>query len=61
MDLFDVIFTAAEVYTNTANDMKNNNGKSDNIEILCRNMLKGKKKVDKMYDDEINSYNRRYK
>jgi len=60
MDIFDAIFTAGEVYTNTANDMKNNNGKSDNLEILFKNMLKGKAKVDKMYDDEIKSYKRKY-
>ena len=56
MDLFDIFSAVGETYINTKNDMKHNN---DYIEVLADNFLKSKKKIDKMYDDEIKRDNKR--
>ena len=56
MDIFDAISIIGETYCNTKNDMKYND---DPLEVSLSNFLKSKKKIDKMYDDEMKSYNKR--
>jgi len=56
MDFFDILYVASETYCETKKDMDHNN---DYIEVAAINFMKSKSKIDKMYDDEIKSYNKR--
>ena len=56
MDIFDAISIFGETYINTKNDMKHND---DPLEASLSNFLKSKKKIDKMYDDELKEINKR--
>ena len=56
MDIFDIFSAVGETYINTKDDLKYNN---DPIEVVSKNFLNGKKKIDKIYDDEIKSYNKK--
>jgi len=60
MDIFDVIFTAGECYSNINKDARKHKDR-DIVEIVSDNVLKGKAKIDKMIEDEDREYNNRRK
>ena len=56
MDIFDAISIFGETYCDTKKGMKKN---KDYIEAAAKSFNKSKKKIDKMYDDEMREYNKR--
>jgi len=56
MDFFDTLSIMGEAYCNIKNDMNHND---DYVEVLAKNFVKGKAKIDKLYDDEIKKINKR--
>jgi len=56
MDLFDVVSTFGETYCDYKKGCKKN---KDYVAAAAKSFNKSKKKIDKMYDDEIKSYNKR--
>jgi len=56
MDIFDAISVFGETYCDTKKGMKKN---KDYIAAAAKSFNKSKKKIDKMYDDEIKSYNKK--
>ena len=55
MDIFDAISVFGETYNDYKKGCKNND---DYLEVACKSFNKSKKKIDKMYDDEIRSSNK---
>jgi len=55
MDIFDAISVIGETYSNTKKGRKKN---KDYLDAACKSFNKSKKKIDKMYDDEIRNSNK---
>jgi len=57
MDIFDAISIFGETYSDAKKGMKKN---KDYVAAVCKSFNKSKKKIDKMYDDEIKKIRRKY-
>ena len=55
MDIFDAISVFGETYCDAKKGMKKN---KDYVAAAAKSFNKSKKKIDKMYDDEIRSSNK---
>jgi hypothetical protein len=56
MDIFDAISIFGETYSDCKKGCKKN---KDYLEVACKSFNKSKKKIDKMYDDEIKKINKK--
>jgi len=55
MDIFDAVSILGESYINIKNNMKNDD---DPIEFVIKDFARTKASVDKLYNDEIESFNK---
>jgi len=55
MDIFDAISIFGETYVNYKKGCKKD---KDHLKVACKTFNESKAKIDKMYEDEINSSNK---